>query len=143
MPAPLNAIELRLSMPALPAYTPLSGGGCCLRKRQHELVFTVDVSLWLAEMLSFNHTSLTQNRTQRERLLKKYRTNLTDCSRHIVVENETQPQSLLLFCSWDRIQAPMLIFTTDNRAIYMSSSEQQHCETLLSYHLTHQTSPRG
>ena len=33
----------------------------------------VDVSLWLAEMLSFIHTSLTQNQTLKERLLKKYR----------------------------------------------------------------------
>ena len=47
MPAPLNANELRLSTPAVP-------------------MFMVDVSLWLAEMLSFNHTSLTQNRNQKE-----------------------------------------------------------------------------
>ena len=31
---------------------------------------TVDVSLWLAEMLSFNHTSL----TKKERLLKEIQT---------------------------------------------------------------------
>ena len=36
-------------------------------------MFTVDVLLWLAEMLSFNQTSLIQNRTQKERFLKKYR----------------------------------------------------------------------
>ena len=33
-------------------------------------MFTVAVSLWHAEMLSFHHTSLTQNRTQKEMLLK-------------------------------------------------------------------------
>ena len=27
----------------------------------------------------------------------------TNCSRHVVVKNETLPRSLLLFCSWDRI----------------------------------------
>ena len=37
----------------------------------------------------------------------------------------------------------MLIFTTNNRAICMSSSEQRHCETLLAYRWTHRTSPRG
>ena len=42
-------------------------------------MFKVDVTLWLAEMLSFNRTSLTQNGTQKERLLKKYR--LCSCSR--------------------------------------------------------------
>ena len=36
-------------------------------------MFTVDVSLWLTEMLSFNYATLTQNGTQKERLLKKYR----------------------------------------------------------------------
>ena len=34
---------------------------------------TVDVTLWLAEMLLVNNSSLTQNQTQKERLLKKYR----------------------------------------------------------------------
>ena len=33
----------------------------------------------VVDVLSFNHTSLTQNRTQKEKLLKKYR--LCDCSR--------------------------------------------------------------
>ena len=39
----------------------------------------VDIRLWLVEIFSFNHTSLTQNETQKERLLKKYR--LCVCSR--------------------------------------------------------------
>ena len=59
------------------------------------------------------------------------------------LKNETQPLSLLLFCSWDRIQALMLIYTTNNRAIYMSSSERRRCETLLSYRWTRWTPPRG
>ena len=37
----------------------------------------------------------------------------------------------------------MLIYTTNDRAICLSSSEQRHCETLLAYHWTHQTSPLG
>ena len=37
----------------------------------------------------------------------------------------------------------MLIFTTNNRAICVCSSERWHCETLLSYRWTHLTSPRG
>ena len=34
--------------------------------------------------------------------------------------NEMQPLSLLLFCSWDRIYALMLIITAKNRAICVS-----------------------
>ena len=37
----------------------------------------------------------------------------------------------------------MLIYTTNNRAMCVSSSERQYCETLLSYRWTHRTSPRG
>ena len=37
----------------------------------------------------------------------------------------------------------MLIFTTNNRVICVSSSERWHCETLLSYRWTHRTSPWG
>ena len=37
----------------------------------------------------------------------------------------------------------MLIFTTNNRAICLSSSEQQQCKTLLAHRWTHRTSPRG
>ena len=37
----------------------------------------------------------------------------------------------------------MLIYTTSYRAIRTSNSERRHCETLLSYCWTHQTSPRG
>ena len=54
-----------------------------------------------------------------------------------------QPLCLLLFYSWDRIEALTLIFTTNNRAICVSSSEQRRCETLLSHHWTHRTSPWG
>ena len=43
----------------------------------------------------------------------------------------------------DRIYALMLIFTSNNRAICVSNSEWQHCETLLSYSWTHQISPPG
>ena len=57
-------------------------------------------------------------------------------------KNETQPLSLLLFWSGDRIKSLMLIFTTNNRAICMSNSEQSHCQTLLAYR-THRTSTRG
>ena len=67
----------------------------------------------------------------------------TNCSRHVVIKNETQPRSLLLFCSWERILAPMLIYTTNNGASCMSSSEGRHCETLLAYRCTHYTSPQG
>ena len=42
------------------------------------LMVDVNVSLLLMEMLSFNHASLTQNWTQKERLLKKQR--LCGCS---------------------------------------------------------------
>ena len=45
-------------------------------------------------------------------------------SRHVVVRNERQPLSLLLFCTWDRIKALMLIYTTNSRALCMSSSER-------------------
>ena len=37
----------------------------------------------------------------------------------------------------------MLIFTTNNRAICVSSFERRHCETLLSHCWTHRTSPQG
>ena len=37
----------------------------------------------------------------------------------------------------------MLILTTNKRAICVSSYEWRHCETLLAYCWTHQTSPRG
>ena len=37
----------------------------------------------------------------------------------------------------------MLIYTTNNRAICMSSFERRYCETLLCHRWTHQTSPRG
>ena len=37
----------------------------------------------------------------------------------------------------------MLIFTTNNRAICVCSSERRHYKTRLSLHWTHQTSPRG
>ena len=73
MPAPLNANELRLSTAACD--TPPSG-----RARMPRMLglacakVMMDLSLWLAEMLSFNLTSLTQE----ERLLKKYR--LSGCS---------------------------------------------------------------
>ena len=59
------------------------------------------------------------------------------------LKKETWPLSLLLFCSWDRIYALMLIFTIKNRAICVSSSEHWHCETLLAYRRTHLTSPKG
>ena len=40
-----------------------------------------------------------------------------------------QPVSLLLFCSWDRLWALMLIYTTNNRAICVSLSDDivKHC----------------
>ncbi|XP_036965337.1 C-type lectin domain family 4 member A-like isoform X4 [Acanthopagrus latus] len=41
--------------------------------RLQSLSKQMDVWLWLAVMLLFNHTSLTQNWTQKERLLRKYR----------------------------------------------------------------------
>ena len=66
-----------------------------------------------------------------------------ECSRHVVFKNKMQALSLLLFCSWDRIKALMLIFTTNNRAICVSRSERQHCKTLLAYCWIHQTSPWG
>ena len=81
VPTPLNANKRHLSMPtwrALPAMVPfrktmpLTLALACTN-------VDVYVSLWLAEMLSFSHTSLTQNVTQKERLLKKYR--LCGCSR--------------------------------------------------------------
>ena len=83
VPAPLNANELRLSMPALLLH-------CSLRER---MLLTLAVAyvnvyggciLWLAEMLSFNHTSLTQNWTPKERLLKKYRQLQQDVSQWLV-----------------------------------------------------------
>ena len=49
-------------------------------------------------------------------------------SRHAVVKNEMQPPTN---------------HTTNNRAICVSSSERRHCETLLAYHWTRGTSPRG
>ena len=59
------------------------------------------------------------------------------------LRNEMQPLSLLFFCSWDRISALMLIFTTNNRAICMSNSKRRHCKTLIFHCWTHQTSPWG
>ena len=44
------------------------------------------ISLWVMEMLLLSHTSLTQNWTQKERLLKKYR--LGNCSRQLVCVSE-------------------------------------------------------
>ena len=75
VPAPLNAYELLL---CLACYMPLSGEKM-LVVACASLMVDVYISLCVAEMLSFNHTSLTQNRTQKERLLKKYR--LCGCSR--------------------------------------------------------------
>ena len=78
MPAPLNANELHLSTPALPATRPSQGEDVAYTSGSM-LMFTVDVSLWLAKKLSFSQTILTQNRTEKERLLKKY--TLCGCSR--------------------------------------------------------------
>ena len=79
MPAPLNANELCLSGPVLPASRPSQKEDATCTSVRMWLMFMGEVSLLLAEMLSFNHTSLTQNLTQKERLLKKYR--LCGCSR--------------------------------------------------------------
>ena len=58
VPAPLNANELHLSKPTCLLHVPL-------RKTMLGWMH-IYVSLWLAEMLSFNHTCLTQNWTQKE-----------------------------------------------------------------------------
>ena len=62
-------------------------------------------------------------------------------SRHIVLK-----RSHCLFCcsvAGTEYRHLALIFTANNREICVSNSERRHCETLLSYHWTHRTSPRG
>ena len=73
MPASLNAYELRLSTPICLLHVPLGDYASYAIDSSANVMVDVYiyVSLWLAEMLSFNQTSLTQNLTQKERLLKK------------------------------------------------------------------------
>ena len=127
MPAPLNANELRLSMPALPATVNT------IKMWQHLPVARVPCR----GKASFALTLVTE--AIRCEVVSTHIQASTNHSQHTVITNETQPLSLLFFCSWDRIWALMLIFTTNNRAMCVSNSELRHCKTLLSYHWTHQT----
>ena len=49
----------------------------------------------------------------------------------------------LFCCSVAGTKYRCLIYTTNSRAICVSSSEQRHCKTLLSFRWTHRTTPQG